>query len=63
MSCQYVVAKNYEDVHLQFTCHAATTWKIDKEKEPLSINVATFQRQLRKLNVATFHMPCCKRCC
>ncbi|XP_050376475.1 serine/threonine-protein kinase BRI1-like 2 [Argentina anserina] len=28
---------------------AATTWKIDKEKEPLSINVATFQRQLRKL--------------
>lgn len=30
-------------------CRAATTWKIDKEKEPLSINVATFQRQLRKL--------------
>ncbi|KAJ4974067.1 hypothetical protein NE237_007241 [Protea cynaroides] len=29
--------------------HAATTWKIDKEKEPLSINVATFQMQLRKL--------------
>ncbi|OVA08648.1 Protein kinase domain [Macleaya cordata] len=29
--------------------HAATTWKIDKEKEPLSINVATFQLQLRKL--------------
>ncbi|XP_043722773.1 serine/threonine-protein kinase BRI1-like 2 [Telopea speciosissima] len=29
--------------------HAATTWKIDREKEPLSINVATFQRQLRKL--------------
>ncbi|KAJ4959806.1 hypothetical protein NE237_019716 [Protea cynaroides] len=29
--------------------HAATTWKIDKEKEPLSINVATFQRELRKL--------------
>ncbi|KAG9457658.1 hypothetical protein H6P81_002166 [Aristolochia fimbriata] len=28
---------------------AATTWKIGKEKEPLSINVATFQRQLRKL--------------
>ncbi|KAK3004829.1 hypothetical protein RJ639_019330 [Escallonia herrerae] len=28
---------------------AATTWKIDKEKEPLSINVATFQRQLKKL--------------
>ena len=34
--------KNYEDVHLQFTCHAAKTWKIDKEKEPLSINVETF---------------------
>ncbi|GFP86557.1 serine/threonine-protein kinase bri1-like 2 [Phtheirospermum japonicum] len=30
-------------------CHAATTWNIEKEKEPLSINVATFQRQLRKL--------------
>ncbi|KAL5553030.1 hypothetical protein UlMin_040431 [Ulmus minor] len=29
--------------------HAATTWKIEKEREPLSINVATFQRQLRKL--------------
>ncbi|GAV85927.1 LRR_1 domain-containing protein/Pkinase_Tyr domain-containing protein/LRRNT_2 domain-containing protein/LRR_4 domain-containing protein/LRR_6 domain-containing protein/LRR_8 domain-containing protein [Cephalotus follicularis] len=29
--------------------HSATTWKIDKEKEPLSINVATFQRELRKL--------------
>lgn len=29
--------------------HAATTWKIDREKDPLSINVATFQRQLRKL--------------
>ncbi|CAI9269197.1 unnamed protein product [Lactuca saligna] len=29
--------------------HSATTWKIEKEKEPLSINVATFQRQLRKL--------------
>ncbi|XP_038697244.1 serine/threonine-protein kinase BRI1-like 2 [Tripterygium wilfordii] len=29
--------------------HAATTWKIEKEKEPLSINVATFQRQLKKL--------------
>nr|XP_043609080.1 serine/threonine-protein kinase BRI1-like 2 [Erigeron canadensis] len=28
---------------------SATTWKIEKEKEPLSINVATFQRQLRKL--------------
>ncbi|XP_059655280.1 serine/threonine-protein kinase BRI1-like 2 [Cornus florida] len=30
-------------------CRATTTWKIDREKEPLSINVATFQRQLRKL--------------
>ncbi|KAL5721980.1 hypothetical protein ACHQM5_005555 [Ranunculus cassubicifolius] len=29
--------------------HAATSWKIDKEKEPLSINVATFQLQLKKL--------------
>lgn len=29
--------------------HAATTWKIEREKDPLSINVATFQRQLRKL--------------
>ncbi|XAR47997.1 Non-specific serine/threonine protein kinase [Bertholletia excelsa] len=29
--------------------HAATTWKIDREKEPLSINVATFQWQLRRL--------------
>jgi len=29
--------------------HAATIWKIGKEKEALSINVATFQRQLRKL--------------
>ncbi|CAA0811531.1 Serine/threonine-protein kinase BRI1-like 2 [Striga hermonthica] len=29
--------------------HAGTTWHIEKEKEPLSINVATFQRQLRKL--------------
>ncbi|KAG4214860.1 hypothetical protein ERO13_A01G145100v2 [Gossypium hirsutum] len=33
--------------------HAATTWKIEKEKEPLSINVATFQRQLRKLKFST----------
>ncbi|XP_009604859.1 serine/threonine-protein kinase BRI1-like 2 [Nicotiana tomentosiformis] len=31
------------------TNYAASTWKIDKEREPLSINVATFQRQLRKL--------------
>ncbi|KAJ6848382.1 serine/threonine-protein kinase BRI1-like 2 [Iris pallida] len=29
--------------------HAATTWKLGREKEALSINVATFQRQLRKL--------------
>ncbi|KAK1263558.1 Serine/threonine-protein kinase BRI1-like 2 [Acorus gramineus] len=29
--------------------NAATTWMIEREKEPLSINVATFQRQLRKL--------------
>ncbi|KAJ3674105.1 hypothetical protein LUZ60_006097 [Juncus effusus] len=30
--------------------HAATTWKIGKDqKEALSINVATFQRQLKKL--------------
>ncbi|RAL47881.1 hypothetical protein DM860_011466 [Cuscuta australis] len=28
---------------------AATTWKIEREKEPLSINVATFQMQLKKL--------------
>ncbi|KAE8690940.1 Serine/threonine-protein kinase BRI1-like 2 [Hibiscus syriacus] len=33
--------------------HAATTWKMKKEKEPLSINVATFQRQLRKLKFST----------
>ncbi|CAN0847107.1 Serine/threonine-protein kinase BRI1-like 2 [Linum grandiflorum] len=36
-------------LHSLQASHAATTWKIDKEKEPLSINVATFQRQLRKL--------------
>lgn len=29
--------------------NAPTTWKLGREKEPLSINVATFQRQLRKL--------------
>ncbi|KAL6954448.1 ubiquitin-protein ligase E3 Brl2 [Sarracenia purpurea var. burkii] len=29
--------------------NSATTWTIEKEKEPLSINVATFQLQLRKL--------------
>ncbi|KAF3332397.1 serine/threonine-protein kinase BRI1-like 2 [Carex littledalei] len=28
---------------------AATTWKLGKDKEALSINVATFQRQLRRL--------------
>ncbi|XWS22930.1 hypothetical protein CRYUN_Cryun29cG0078000 [Craigia yunnanensis] len=32
--------------------HAATSWKIDKEKESLSIKVATFQRKLRKLRFA-----------
>ncbi|KNA17695.1 hypothetical protein SOVF_077580 [Spinacia oleracea] len=36
-------------LHRLQASHAATTWKIDKEREPLSINVATFQRQLRKL--------------
>ncbi|EEF40539.1 serine/threonine-protein kinase bri1, putative [Ricinus communis] len=44
--------KEAEDVKMLSSLqasHAATTWKIDKEKEPLSINVATFQRQLRKL--------------
>ncbi|KAE8683004.1 Serine/threonine-protein kinase BRI1-like 2 [Hibiscus syriacus] len=33
--------------------HATTTWKIEKEKEPLSINVTTFQRQLRNLKFST----------
>eukprot|EP01018_Ginkgo_biloba_P034832 Gb_33466 [translate_table: standard] len=33
---------------LHTSCNA-TTWKIGKEKEPLSINVATFERPLRKL--------------
>lgn len=33
---------------LHNSCNA-TTWKIGKEKEPLSINVATFERPLRKL--------------
>ncbi|KAF5442904.1 hypothetical protein F2P56_035512 [Juglans regia] len=44
--------KEAEEVKMLTTLqasHSATTWKIDKEKEPLSINVATFQRQLRKL--------------
>ncbi|KAL2906898.1 Serine/threonine-protein kinase BRI1-like 2 [Bienertia sinuspersici] len=36
-------------LHSLQAAHAATTWKIEKEREPLSINVATFQRQLRKL--------------
>ncbi|XP_074294298.1 serine/threonine-protein kinase BRI1-like 2 [Silene latifolia] len=36
-------------LHNLQACHGATTWKIDREKEPLSINVATFQRQLTKL--------------
>lgn len=42
-------AKEVKMLNRLQACHAATTWKIDKEKEPLSINVATFQRQLRKL--------------
>ncbi|ONK75025.1 uncharacterized protein A4U43_C03F12550 [Asparagus officinalis] len=29
--------------------NSAAIWKIGKEKEPLSINVATFQRQLRRI--------------
>lgn len=44
--------KEAEEVKMLSSLHAmnaATTWKISKEKEPLSINVATFQRQLRKL--------------
>ncbi|KAG9141885.1 hypothetical protein Leryth_009269 [Lithospermum erythrorhizon] len=44
--------KEAEDVKMLTSLqasHAATTWKIEKEREPLSINVATFQRQLRKL--------------
>lgn len=42
-------AKEAKMLHSLNASYAATTWKIDKEKEPLSINVATFQRQLRKL--------------
>lgn len=42
-------AEEVKMLHQLQASHAATTWKIDKEKEPLSINVATFQRQLRKL--------------
>lgn len=42
-------AEEAKMLHRLQACHAATTWKIDKEREPLSINVATFQRQLRKL--------------
>ncbi|KAI3683108.1 hypothetical protein L1987_83608 [Smallanthus sonchifolius] len=47
-----VKRKVVEEQKLLERLHAsrsATTWKIEKEKEPLSINVATFQRQLRKL--------------
>ncbi|XP_021713759.1 serine/threonine-protein kinase BRI1-like 2 [Chenopodium quinoa] len=47
-----VKKKEKEDakmLHSLQAAHAATTWKIEKEREPLSINVATFQRQLRKL--------------
>lgn len=42
-------AEEVKMLHQLQASHAATTWKIEKEKEPLSINVATFQRQLRKL--------------
>ncbi|KAJ7954485.1 Receptor kinase [Quillaja saponaria] len=42
-------AEEVKMLHSLQASHAATTWKIDREKEPLSINVATFQRQLRKL--------------
>lgn len=39
----------FEEVKMLHQLHAATTLKIEKEKEPLRINVATFQRQLGKL--------------
>ncbi|KAL0372794.1 UNVERIFIED_CONTAM: Serine/threonine-protein kinase BRI1-like 2 [Sesamum calycinum] len=42
-------AEGVKMLHSLQASHSATTWKIEKEKEPLSINVATFQRQLRKL--------------
>ncbi|XP_068662653.1 serine/threonine-protein kinase BRI1-like 2 [Aristolochia californica] len=42
-------AKEVQMLNSLQAARAATTWKIGKEKEPLSINVATFQRQLRKL--------------
>ncbi|XP_059649753.1 serine/threonine-protein kinase BRI1-like 2 [Cornus florida] len=42
-------AEKVKMLHRLQASHAATTWKIDKEKEPLSINVATFQRHLKKL--------------
>ncbi|KAL8535889.1 hypothetical protein ACS0TY_011509 [Phlomoides rotata] len=42
-------AEGVKMLHSLRASQAATTWKIEKEKEPLSINVATFQRNLRKL--------------
>ncbi|KAK9670021.1 hypothetical protein RND81_13G171000 [Saponaria officinalis] len=42
-------AEEAKMLHNLQASHGATTWKIDKEREPLSINVATFQRQLTKL--------------
>ncbi|XP_010527832.1 PREDICTED: serine/threonine-protein kinase BRI1-like 2 [Tarenaya hassleriana] len=42
-------AEEAKMLHSLQAVNSATTWKIEKEKEPLSINVATFQRQLRKL--------------
>ncbi|CAN8253603.1 unnamed protein product [Cochlearia groenlandica] len=42
-------AEDAKMLHSLQAVNSATTWKIEKEKEPLSINVATFQRQLRKL--------------
>ncbi|CAN1842177.1 Serine/threonine-protein kinase BRI1-like 2 [Linum perenne] len=49
MRVRHREAQRAKMLHSLQASHAATTWKIDKEKEPLSINVATFQRQLRKL--------------
>lgn len=41
--------KEAEGLKMLSSIQEASTWKIEKEKEPLSINVATFQRQLRKV--------------
>ncbi|KAG8634832.1 serine/threonine-protein kinase BRI1-like 2 [Manihot esculenta] len=49
MRVKHKEAKEVKMLNSLQASYAATTWKIDKEKEPLSINVATFQRQLRKL--------------